>query len=75
MATGTLMDVMTNAETEPKLLTIDEAWAVLRVSRSTLYRLFDDGLESLHVRGRHLVAMDAIDRFLAANIDQVKNAA
>jgi excisionase family DNA binding protein len=48
----------------PKLLTIKETAAYLRVSRAGLYRSIIQNLESVHIGGRHLVLRESIDRYL-----------
>lgn len=48
------------------LLTIPEACEYLRVSKWTVYRLFDDNkLKSIRVRGRRLVPRIEVENFIA----------
>jgi len=52
-------------ETQPLLLTIPEAAQSLRVSRSTIYRLINDGLlDTIRIRSRLRIRPSDIDRFL-----------
>jgi excisionase family DNA binding protein len=52
------------------LLTIPEAAAALRISRSSIYRLFDSGqLSWVQICGRRRVALAEIDRFIAAHTE------
>ena len=49
------------------LLTIPEAAARLRVSRSTLYRLLQaHEIETVRIIGRRLVPADAVEAFIAS---------
>lgn len=48
------------------LLTIPEACEYLRVSKWTVYRLFDDNkLKTVRVRGRRLVPRIEVENFIA----------
>lgn len=50
------------------LLTIQEAAAALRISRSTVYRLFDSGqLAWVQIGASRRVSATEIDRFIAAH--------
>ena len=52
-------------ETQPLLLTIPEAAQALRVSRSTIYRLINDGLlDTIRIRSRLRIRPSDLDRFL-----------
>ena len=56
------------------LLTIPEACEYLRVSKWTVYRLFDDNkLKSIRVRGRRLVPRIEVENFIA--VQQAEGAA
>jgi excisionase family DNA binding protein len=49
------------------LLTLEEAWTHLRISRSTLYNLMDSGeLRSVRVGSRRLVPASAIAAYIAS---------
>jgi len=50
----------------PILLTIQETQKCLRVSRDTLYRLFNSNeLKSVRIKSRRLVRLEAIEEYLA----------
>lgn len=50
----------------PVLLTIKETQKCLRVSRDTLYRLFNSNeLKSVRIKSRRLVRLEAIEEYLA----------
>jgi len=50
----------------PVLLTIQETQKCLRVSRDTLYRLFNSNeLKSVRIKSRRLVRLEAIEEYLA----------
>jgi excisionase family DNA binding protein len=52
------------------LLTIPEAAAALRISRSSIYRLFDSReLSWVQVRGKRRVSTAEINRFIAAHTE------
>lgn len=52
------------------LLTIPEACEYLRVSKWTVYRLFDEHkLKSVRVRGRRLVPRAEVEQFIAAQAE------
>ncbi|CQD02128.1 Helix-turn-helix domain protein [Mycobacterium lentiflavum] len=52
------------------LLTIPEAAAALRISRSSIYRLFDSGqLSWVQICGRKRVTLAEINRFIAAHTE------
>jgi excisionase family DNA binding protein len=52
------------------LLTIPEAAAALRVSRSSIYRLFDSGkLSWVQICGKRRVSTAEINRFIAAHTE------
>jgi excisionase family DNA binding protein len=52
------------------LLTIPEAAAALRISRSSIYRLFDSGeLSWVLICGKRRVSTAEINRFIAAHTD------
>lgn len=52
------------------LLTIPEAAAALRISRSSIYRLFDSGqLSWVKICGSRRVTLAEIDRFIAAHTE------
>jgi len=52
------------------LLTIPEACEYLRVSKWTVYRLFDENkLKSVRVRGRRLVPRAEVEHFIAAQAE------
>lgn len=52
------------------LLTIPEACEYLRVSKWTLYRLFDENkLKSVRVRDRRLVPRTEVEHFIAAQAE------
>jgi excisionase family DNA binding protein len=56
---------VTTMETQPLLLTIPEAAQALRVSRSTIYRLINDGLlDTIRIRSRLRIRPSDLDRFL-----------
>lgn len=47
------------------LLTVPQTADRLAVSRSTVYRLIDDGaLETIHVRGNRRIRLSALQRYL-----------
>ena len=52
------------------LLTIAEAATALRISRSSVYRLFESGdLSWVRVRGKRCVSTAEIHRFIAAHTE------
>lgn len=52
------------------LLTIPEAAAALRISRSSIYRLFDSGqLSWVQICGARRVTLTEINRFIAAHTE------
>jgi excisionase family DNA binding protein len=52
------------------LLTIPQAAAALRVSRSSIYRLFDSGkLSWVQICGKRRVSTAEINRFIAAHTE------
>jgi excisionase family DNA binding protein len=52
------------------LLSIPEAAAALRISRSSIYRLFDSGeLSWVRICGRRRVSAAEINRFIAAHTE------
>jgi excisionase family DNA binding protein len=52
------------------LLTIPEAAAALRISRSSIYRLFDSGkLSWVQICGKRRVSNAEINRFIAAHTE------
>jgi excisionase family DNA binding protein len=56
------------ARTLPELLTIREACDYLRIGRTTFYELVKSGdVRPLHVRGRRLVRLAALDELLLAS--------
>lgn len=60
---------------EAKLLTIAEALAVLRVSRTTLYELMNDGdLPVVKIRGRRFVRDDDLAALIAKNTGRFSDA-
>jgi excisionase family DNA binding protein len=51
--------------TREKLLTLSEAAAAMRISRTTLYRIIRDGdLAPCRIRGKVLIRMSDVDRVL-----------
>lgn len=54
----------------PDLLTLDEAAAYTRTSKSTLYRWRREGLPERHVRGRVLLARTDLDRWVRSSVGQ-----
>ncbi|GJO38479.1 hypothetical protein NJB1604_05630 [Mycobacterium marinum] len=53
-----------------QLLTVPEAATALRISRSSIYRLFDSGqLSWVTICGKRRVAFVEIDRFIAAHTE------
>ena len=58
--------------TASRLLTIVEAADALRISRSSVYRLFDAGqLAWVQIRASRRVTSSEIDRFIAAHTEAV----
>lgn len=58
----------TESEAQRLSLTVREAARCLGVSRNTLYRLFDDKqLPWVKIRGRRVVRLEAIRRYLETN--------
>lgn len=54
----------------PQLLTVKEAAALLRVSRTTVYELFLRGtLPSVHIGARRLVRTDDLAAFIEAQTE------
>lgn len=52
----------------PQLLTVSEAMSMLRVGRTTLYRLFNAGeLAWVQIGAHRRVAVAEVERFIAAN--------
>jgi excisionase family DNA binding protein len=71
---GDRLNISSIAECPPSrtslLLTIPEAAAALRVSRSSIYRLFDSGeLSWVQICGKRRVSTDEINRFIAAHTE------
>lgn len=53
---------------EPLALSVTEASAAIGVSRQTLYRMIADGeIATVRIRGRQVVRVSEIERFLADN--------
>jgi excisionase family DNA binding protein len=71
---GDRLNISSIAECPPSrtslLLTIPEAAAALRVSRSSIYRLFDSGeLSWVQICGKRRVSNAEINRFIAAHTE------
>jgi excisionase family DNA binding protein len=61
---------VTELATASLLLTIAEAATALRISRSSVYRLFESGdLSWVRVRGKRRVSTAEIHRFIAAHTE------
>ncbi len=68
------LDTSSTVESPPVraglLLTIPEAAAALRISRSSIYRLFDSGqLSWVLICGKRRVTLAEINRFIAAHTE------
>jgi excisionase family DNA binding protein len=51
----------------PDLLTVAELCGAIRVKRVTVYRWFDNGLESVRIGGVRRIPKDAFVRFIQTN--------
>lgn len=60
---------MTTSNEEQLLLSIDEACARLRISRPTIYGLFNSGqIATIHIGRARRVPVSALESFIAAKL-------
>lgn len=58
---------MNHTIAQHRLLTINETISTLRIGRSLLYKLLDNGeIESIKVGARRLIPADALDAYIAS---------
>jgi excisionase family DNA binding protein len=58
---------MSNADVSPVLLDVSTAARALGISRSQLYKLFDEGsITRVHIGARALVHVSEVERFAAS---------
>ena len=58
---------MSNTDVSPVLLDVASAARALGISRSQLYKLFDDGaITRVHISARALVHVSEVERFAAS---------